>query len=277
MKVIMSTVSLSDSAARPGARTPAARAWVDDLVPPSARWYLGAKAALDFIIALALLVLTAPLILLAMLLVKLTSPGPALYSQTRLGRHGRPFTLYKVRTMAHDCESLTGPRWSVPGDSRVTAVGRWLRRTHLDELPQLWNVLRGEMSLVGPRPERPEFVPRLEQAVPHYRKRLQVRPGVTGLAQVQLPPDSDLDSVRLKTAYDLHYVCGLHPLLDLRIAWATLLKLAGVPFDRLRAIFRLPRRDVVEAGYRGLAVRPSPVKVEPGNGTAAADNIPVAG
>src|SRR5439155_12868491 len=120
--------------------------------------------------------------LLSMLLVKLTSRGPALYTQTRLGRNGRPFTIYKLRTMQHRCESLTGARWSTPGDPRITPVGRFLRKTHLDELPQLWNVLRGDMALVGPRPERPEFVPQLEQAVPHYRDRLLVRPGVSGLA-----------------------------------------------------------------------------------------------
>lgn len=226
-----------------------------DLLSRSARGYLAVKVALDIVTALTLLVLTAPLILLAVVLVKLTSPGPALYSQTRLGRFGRPFTIYKIRTMGHDCESLTGPRWSTAGDTRVTAVGRWLRRTHLDELPQLWNVLRGDMSLIGPRPERPEFVPKLEQAVPHYRQRLQVRPGVTGLAQVQLPPDSDLDSVLIKTAYDLHYILRIGVLLDARIAWATFFKLTGLSFDRLRTLFRFPRREVVEQGYRALTAR----------------------
>src|SRR5205807_7700134 len=116
---------------------------------------------LDCALAVCLLIVTAPVILLAMLLIKLTSRGPALYSQSRLGLHGQPFRIYKIRTMIHDCESLTGPRWSVPGDRRVTPVGWFLRRAHLDELPQLWNILRGDMSLVGPRPERPEFVPQL--------------------------------------------------------------------------------------------------------------------
>jgi len=188
------------------------------------------------------------------MLVKFTSPGPALYSQTRLGRRGRPFTLYKLRTMAHDSESLTGPCWSLPGCSRVTELGRWLRATHLDELPQLWNVLRGHMSLIGPRPERPEFVPKLEHAIPHYRKRLQVRPGVTGLAQVQLPPDSDLDSVLIKTAYDLHYIRHIGLLLDMRIVWATGFKVMGVSFGRLRAAFRFPPREVIHRHYRSLHV-----------------------
>src|SRR5206468_4326259 len=97
------------------------------------------------------------------ILVKLTSRGPAFYSQTRLGLRGKPFTIYKIRTMIHNCESRSGARWCMPGDPRITLVGRLLRKTHVDELPQLWNVLRGEMSLVGPRPERPEFVPQLER------------------------------------------------------------------------------------------------------------------
>ena len=113
--------------------------------------------------------------------------------------------------MYHDCERLTGARWSTPGDNRVTWIGKILRATHIDELPQLFNILRGEMSLVGPRPERPEIVVGLELAIPCYRDRLQVRPGVTGLAQVQLPPDTDLESVRRKVAYDLYYIERLQP------------------------------------------------------------------
>src|SRR5205823_316253 len=112
-------------------------------------------------------------------------------------------------------------RWSIPGDPRVTLIGQVLRRTHLDELPQLLNVLRGDMSLIGPRPERPEFLPELEAAFPRYRDRLAVRPGVTGLAQVQLPADSDLDSVREKLRHDLYYIQHLGPWLDLRILICT--------------------------------------------------------
>ena len=149
---------------------------------------------------------------------KLTSPGPAFYTQTRVGQGGRPFTIYKLRTMIHNCESLTGPRWCMPGDPRVTPAGWLLRVTHLDELPQLLNVLRGEMSLVGPRPERPEFLPQLERALPAYRQRLVVRPGVTGLAQVKLPADTDLDSVRRKLAHDLYYIERLESLARLALA-----------------------------------------------------------
>ena len=227
-----------------------------EIQSPEISPYFVFKRALDVVAALLLLVVTAPLVLLAMLLVKLTSRGPALYSQTRLGAHGRPFTIFKIRTMVHECESLTGARWSAPGDARVTPIGRWLRKTHIDELPQLWNVLRGDMSLIGPRPERPEFVPRLEQAIPHYRDRLWVRPGVTGLAQVQLPPDTDLVSVRAKLAYDLYYLRNFGFWFDVRICWATVLKMAGVPFRGIRWIVAFPTREAIDNEYKKLPPRP---------------------
>jgi lipopolysaccharide/colanic/teichoic acid biosynthesis glycosyltransferase len=215
-------------------------------------WYAACKRGGDIVAALVLLALTAPFVLLAMFLIKLTSRGPVLYTQTRVGRQGRPFTIYKLRTMVHRCESLTGARWAVPGDPRVIFVGRFLRRTHLDELPQLWNVLRGDMSLVGPRPERPEFVPQLEVALRHYRERLRVRPGVTGLAQVQLPADTDLESVRVKLAYDLYYVRQQGFWLDVRILLSTTLKVLGLPFRGLRQLFRFPERQAIEASYASL-------------------------
>jgi lipopolysaccharide/colanic/teichoic acid biosynthesis glycosyltransferase len=210
------------------------------------------KRILDFVLALVLSALTAPLILIAMILVKLTSRGPAVYSQVRLGRGAVPFIIYKIRTMRQDAESLCGARWSSPGDSRITPIGRWLRKTHIDELPQLWNVLRGDMSLVGPRPERPEFLPQLEQAIAQYRRRLLVRPGVTGLAQVQLPPDTDLESVRLKLAYDIDYVRDASLWLDLRICWATAFKVVGVSFEMIRRLFGLRGQDVIVARYKQI-------------------------
>lgn len=155
--------------------------------------------------------------------------------------------------MYQDAESLTGARWSTPGDSRITPLGRWLRKTHLDELPQLWNVLRGDMSMVGPRPERPEFVPQLEQAIPYYRVRLLVRPGVTGLAQVQLPPDTDLNSVRAKLAYDIFYVRHVSLSLDLRVCWATAFHVVGVSFERIASLFRFTAREVIENAYKDIA------------------------
>jgi lipopolysaccharide/colanic/teichoic acid biosynthesis glycosyltransferase len=205
---------------------------------------------LEYALALALIVLSAPLLLAAVVLVKLTSRGPAFYAQVRLGYRGRAFRLYKIRTMFHDCERTSGPRWAAPNDPRITPVGRFLRRTHLDELPQLWNVLRGEMSLVGPRPERPEFVPTLERAVPHYRDRLLVRPGVTGLAQVQLPADTDLASVRRKLAYDIYYIRHVNLWLDLRLMFCTGVRMFGVPFHILCGLFGLPRGGQVERHYQ---------------------------
>jgi lipopolysaccharide/colanic/teichoic acid biosynthesis glycosyltransferase len=221
-------------------------------------WYVSAKMAFEFLLAFVLLIFTAPLILLAMILVRLSSSGPAIYSQTRLGRNGKPFTIYKLRTMRHDCESLTGAQWSKPGDCRVTWVGRWLRKTHIDELPQLWNVLRGDMSLIGPRPERPEFLPQLELAIPLYRQRLQVRPGITGFAQLQLPPDSDLDSVRIKLAYDLHYLRNLGLRFDLWIYVGTFFKLIGLTYETIRPLCRFPKRETVEGEYEKLSVAALP-------------------
>src|SRR5260370_25367790 len=221
-------------------------------LPPSP--YRTFKATVEVGIAVVSLVLTSPLILMSALLVKLTSHGPVFYSQVRLGRFGRPYRIYKIRTMAHDCEKMTGARWSTPQDPRVTPVGRFLRRTHLDELPQLWNIIRGDMSLIGPRPERPERVPILEHAIPYYSDRLLVRPGVTGLAQVQLPADSDLESVRRKLAYDLYYVRRLNLWLDLRILFCTILLVLGVPFHILRGLFRMPTTHEVERAYRKMGV-----------------------
>jgi lipopolysaccharide/colanic/teichoic acid biosynthesis glycosyltransferase len=214
-------------------------------------WYLASKRALDLVVMLVLMVLAAPLILLSVLLVKLTTRGPVFYSQIRLGQGGRPFRIYKVRTMVVDSEK-DGACWSAPGDPRVTPVGRLLRATHLDELPQLWNVLRGDMSLVGPRPERPEFVPSLEQAVPRYCDRLLIRPGLTGLAQVKLPPDTDLESVRRKLACDLFYVRNLGLWLDLRLILATGFYLLGLSTRLPQWLLCIPRGLVIENNYRRL-------------------------
>jgi lipopolysaccharide/colanic/teichoic acid biosynthesis glycosyltransferase len=221
-------------------------------LPPSVFGFV--KRSLDILLSLALLILTLPLLLLAAVIVKLTSRGPIFYSQTRMGLNGVPFTIYKVRTMYHDCEKTSGARWCRPGDMRVIPLGRFLRRTHLDELPQLWNILRGDMSLIGPRPERPEFLPQLEKALPHYRARLCVRPGLTGLAQVQLPPDTDLNSARKKLAYDLWYVHRRSFWFELRLLIATGLHVIGVPARAIRAVLRLPRPEPIERAYGELIV-----------------------
>jgi lipopolysaccharide/colanic/teichoic acid biosynthesis glycosyltransferase len=210
------------------------------------RLYHPLRRSAEVGLCLLLLVVAAPVILLAALVVRLSSRGPAFYTQLRLGQFGRPFTIFKIRTMIHNCESLTGPRWAIPGDPRVTLIGHILRLTHIDELPQLVNVLRGDMSLIGPRPERPEFVQELEKLIPHYAERHAVRPGVTGLAQVQLAPDTDVDTVRRKLAYDLFYVRHLGPLLDLGLLCCTATRLAGIPFTLAGKFFRVPGKWVVE-------------------------------
>jgi lipopolysaccharide/colanic/teichoic acid biosynthesis glycosyltransferase len=227
----------------PHKRLPVGR---EPIRPLRNRWYRSCKHAADFVLAALLAVPAVPIVFLAAALVRLTSRGPAFYTQTRVGEDGRLFTIWKIRSMIHNCESLTGPRWSMPGDPRVTPIGSLLRVTHLDELPQLWNVLRGEMSLIGPRPERPEFVPELESELPGYWQRLTLRPGVTGLAQVQLPPDSDLFSVRRKLAHDLYYIRHLSPWLDVRLLVCTALYALGLPFGLVGKWLGIPDGDTVE-------------------------------
>src|SRR6185436_8320559 len=171
--------------------------------------------------ALAVAVVAVPVALAAMLVVRLTSRGPAIYTQKRVGYAGRPFTIYKIRTMIHNCESLTGPRWCVPGDPRVTPVGVVLRKLHIDELPQLLNVLRGEMSLVGPRPERPEFIAQFRKDVPGYMQKHLVKAGITGWAQVNdLRGSSDLPK---RIQYDLYYIDNWSLWFDLRILGLTIM------------------------------------------------------
>lgn len=221
-----------------------------DFYPPSAwtawqRMYLGIRRGAEWLFALLLLVLTGPLMLAAALAVKLTSRGPAFYTQVRIGRDGKPFTILKLRSMIHQCESLTGPRWCIPGDPRITPVGYFLRMTHIDELPQLINVLMGQMSLIGPRPERPEFVYQLDRAIPGYRWREKVAPGITGLAQVQLAPETEVEAVRTKVAYDLYYLQRLGFWLDVKILGATLTRLLGLTFEVSRRIWGLPKLNHV--------------------------------
>jgi lipopolysaccharide/colanic/teichoic acid biosynthesis glycosyltransferase len=211
-------------------------------------WLTGwSKAILDVTLALLLLIPALPLMILAGLLVRLTSRGPACYWQLRLGLRGKPYWIYKIRTMYQNAEEA-GAQWSLPRDPRVTPVGRILRHTHIDELPQLWNILRREMSLVGPRPERPEIVPALAEAVPGYSDRLTVLPGVTGLAQVQLAPDTHLESVQRKVLYDRWYMQHAGFWLDLRLVLCTGLRFFGVPYCLLSWVLRIPGADKVEGG-----------------------------
>jgi lipopolysaccharide/colanic/teichoic acid biosynthesis glycosyltransferase len=207
--------------------------------------YEPVKTALDLGLSAVLLLACAPVILLAAIAVRVTTPGPAFYTQTRVGKGGRLFRIYKLRTMYHNAEKVSGVRWSTPGDSRITRLGQFLRRTHIDELPQLLNVLRLEMSLVGPRPERPEFIPVLEEKIPNYRARLQVRPGVTGLAQLRLPADTDIPGVHRKLTYDLHYIRVIGPWLDLRLVTCTVLKMTGIPLTGVLWLCRIPGHSAV--------------------------------
>lgn len=175
------------------------------------------KRLLDLVICLPLLVLLAASIPLVMMANALTSPGPLFYTQVRLGRGGRPFPIFKFRSMRPDAEKEGQAVWAQGKDPRITPVGRWLRRTRLDELPQCLNVLRGEMSIIGPRPERPEFVDQLTEAIPYYRARHAVRPGLTGWAQVHFRYGASIDDARTKLEYDLYYVKHASPMLDLQI------------------------------------------------------------
>jgi exopolysaccharide biosynthesis polyprenyl glycosylphosphotransferase len=163
----------------------------------------------------------APLMLLVAALVKLTSPGPALLRQPRVGKNGCIFTLYKFRSMVRDAEAHSGAVWATRNDPRVTPVGRWLRKLRLDELPQLFNVLKGDMSVVGPRPERPEFVAALEKQIPFYRQRHCVKPGITGWAQIKHKYGNTIEDTVVKLEYDLYYIKNLAPALDAVIMFHT--------------------------------------------------------
>jgi len=179
-------------------------------------WNLVLKRALDLAVSMVALILLSPLMLLIALLVKLTSPGgPVFYAQERVGLDGKPFQIIKYRSMRPDAESVSGPVWAKAGDPRTTPIGKWLRRFSLDELPQLINVLVGEMSLVGPRPERPYFVEQFKQRIPRYWERHMEKAGITGWAQVNGLRGNT--SIEERTAYDLWYVENWTIWLDLKI------------------------------------------------------------
>ncbi len=179
------------------------------------------KRAVDVLVAVAGLVLGAPLLALVGAAVRLTSHGPALYHQRRTGQHGRVFTVHKFRTMRNNAEDGTGPMWARHADPRVTPIGSFLRRTRLDELPQLWNILVGDMSLVGPRPERPEFVTDLTRQIPFYGQRHVVKPGLTGWAQVRYTYGASVEDAMEKLQYDLFYIKNMSIGLDLLVMFST--------------------------------------------------------
>jgi sugar transferase (PEP-CTERM system associated) len=179
------------------------------------------KRTLDVGVALAGFILAAPVLLLAILSVRLTSRGPVFYSQERVGLDGRRFRVLKFRSMRVDAEADTGPVWAARNDDRVTPVGAMLRRTRIDELPQLWNVLRGDMSMVGPRPERPEFVGELTRQIPFYGQRHVVKPGLTGWAQIRYTYGASVEDALQKLQYDLYYIKNMSVALDLFVMAAT--------------------------------------------------------
>jgi len=193
-----------------------------------ARFFRRLKRLTDLFLAGAGLLAAWPFMLVAALAIWIDSPGPVLFRQQRVGWMGRPFELLKFRSMGTDAEKEGGPQWAALDDPRVTAVGRILRKLHIDELPQMINILRGEMSFVGPRPERPEFVGLLNESIKFYPLRHYVLPGITGWAQVNYPYGSSLEDARRKLQYDLYYICNASPLLDLR----TILRTARVVLFR---------------------------------------------
>jgi sugar transferase (PEP-CTERM system associated) len=179
------------------------------------------KRSFDVVVSLGLLFLTLPLLVITACLIRLESPGPVLYRQPRVGLQGRVFTILKFRSMRADAETDGRPRWTAEGDPRITRVGAIIRKLRIDELAQILNVLRGDMSFIGPRPERPFFVAGLAQAIPYYDERHCVRPGITGWAQINYPYGASTDDARRKLAYDLYYVKNRSIFLDLLILLQT--------------------------------------------------------
>jgi exopolysaccharide biosynthesis polyprenyl glycosylphosphotransferase len=180
------------------------------------------QAIYCFVFAVLLLILTSPLILIVSLAVRFSSPGPILLRQKRVGRGNQVFTVYKFRSMYADAEARTGAVWATPNDPRITPVGRFIRKARLDELPQLFNVLKGEMAIAGPRPERPEFVKTLSEKIPYYRQRHCVKPGITGWAQINYKYGDTIEDTITKLEYDLYYIKNMSVSLDAYIFFHTL-------------------------------------------------------
>jgi sugar transferase (PEP-CTERM system associated) len=185
-----------------------------------ARFYKHSRRPTDLALAVVIGLLTLPLALLTALAIKLDSHGPIFYRQERVGLHNAPFRILKFRSMRVDAEA-NGPVWADEADSRVTRVGRWIRKLRIDELPQLINIIRGEMSLIGPRPERPVFIEQLERQIPYYSERHLVKPGLTGWAQVRYPYGASFEDAREKHQYDLYYIKNQSPMLDALILLET--------------------------------------------------------
>ncbi len=186
-------------------------------------WQAQIKRLMDILISLAVLLCGAPVWIVLALVIRLTSEGPAVYKQVRVGRNGKNYTMLKFRSMYVDAEKRLGPQWATENDPRITPVGRFIRKTRLDEIPQFVNVLKGEMSLVGPRPERPFFVEQLKKEIPWYVRRIKMKPGITGWAQVKHKYDSSIEDVKQKVLYDLYYFENMSLVLDVKIMLRTIL------------------------------------------------------
>jgi exopolysaccharide biosynthesis polyprenyl glycosylphosphotransferase len=179
------------------------------------------KRMADILLSLVSLIVLMPFLLLTALLIKLDSAGPVFFTQERVGMRRKIFTIYKFRSMASDAEAKSGPVWAQTDDDRVTRIGRFIRPSRIDELPQLWNVLKGEMSIVGPRPEREFFVKQLTELIPYYIERYTVKPGITGWAQVNYPYGSSVEDAVTKLNYDLFYIKNASMIMDLMILMRT--------------------------------------------------------
>ena len=191
-------------------------------------WERVTKRMVDLTVSLSILLLGLPIWIIVALAIKLNSPGPVFYRQERVGKNGAHFTIFKFRSMVANAEQMTGPKWADKEDPRITSVGRFLRKWRIDEIPQFINVLRGEMSIVGPRPERPYFVELLRQEIPLYTRRLRVQPGITGWAQIKGAYDASIDDVKQKLKYDLFYLENMSIKMDLKILLHTIyVMLAG--------------------------------------------------
>jgi lipopolysaccharide/colanic/teichoic acid biosynthesis glycosyltransferase len=188
------------------------------------RYFESAKEILDVVLGVIALVVTLPLLAICAMIIKLSGKGPVLFTQIRVGKDGRAFKMYKLRTMRIDAEDDTGAVWAAKNDRRIMLACRWMRTSHLDELPQVINVIKGDMSLVGPRPERAEILDELEKAYPDIRKRLTVKPGITGLAQIQHGYDTTVEAYRRKLEADLEYIDTRRWSNELRILAATAAK-----------------------------------------------------
>ena len=184
-------------------------------------WEKKLKRLIDISVSLIFLIITSPLLLVTMIAIKLESEGSVFYRQDRCGINGKIFRIIKFRSMRKDAEKLTGPVWSQKDDPRITKVGRFIRRARIDEIPQIINVLKGEMSIVGPRPERPYFVEKLSMDIPYYKRRLKVRPGITGWAQVKHKYDETIEDVKIKLRYDLFYIENMSLRMDFKILFRT--------------------------------------------------------